>query len=75
MMVRQGARKVLVWQHITTRHAFRMKCSRFSSNRKAEASKQDDKNIFATIRHVFQQREDEMAKMKCEGSNGIANRL
>jgi len=65
----------LIWQHITTRHAFRMKCTRFSFNRKAEASRQDDKNIIATIRHVFQQKGDEMAKMKCEGSNGIANRL
>ena len=65
----------LIWQHITTRHAFRMKYTRFSFNRKAEASRQDDKNIIATIRHVFQQKGDEMAKMKCEGSNGITNRL
>ena len=34
----------LISQHITTRHTFRMKCTRFSSNRKAHASRQDGRN-------------------------------
>lgn len=56
----------LISQHITTRHTFRMKCTRFSSNRKAHDFHLTEKHtlqdkmaeIATVLRHVFYQEGD-----------------